>query len=154
MVTLRKSANVDVGTPPDFFRGVSALFGPFDLDVCCNPPATMPLASRYFTPAEDGLVQPWSGRAWCNPPYGEEAAWIVKGATEPALSAHLVPVKSSMLWWRVVVKRAAFLLFIEGRLHFVGYPWSAGFASALIVFDPERKGPPILGQLSRKGELL
>lgn len=164
MVTLRKSANVDVGTPRDFFLGVSAVFGAFDLDVCCNPPATMPLAPRFYTPSDDGLAQSWSlpeiqgrvTRAWCNPPYGDEAAWIVKGATESAFSAHLVPVKSSMAWWIVAMRRAAIVLFVKGRLRFAGMQWDAGFASALVVFDPaaRKNGQPIIGAISKQGVLL
>lgn len=154
MVTLRPSANVDVGTPLEFFGGVSRLFGPFDLDVCCNPPLTIPLAPRFYTPIEDGLAQPWEGKAWCNPPFGDEASWVVKAATEPAFTVMLVPVKSSMAWWSVVIRRASILLFIKGRVRFVGMQWDAPFACALIVWDPKQKGPPILGQISKKGVLL
>lgn len=154
MVTLRQSSNVDVGTPRDFFAGVSRLFGPFDLDVCCNPPHTEPLAPRFYTPVDDGLEQPWSGRVWCNPPYGEEGSWVLKAATEPAFSVLLMPAKTSMGWWQIVIRRAAILLFVRGRMRFVGMKWDAAFASVLVVFDPERTGPPILGQISKNGELL
>lgn len=163
MVELRHSSNVDVGTPREFFDGVTRLFGAFDLDVCCNPPLTEPLAPRFYTPIEDGLAQPWTRpeivgrptRVWCNPPYDNEGAWMLKAATEAAFSVVFVPAKTSMAWWRLVTRRAAILLFVQGRMKFVGMKWDAPFASALVVFDPVRKeGPPLLGHITKKGQLV
>ena len=78
-------------TPPAFVRGVAArLRVTFALDVCCF--AHTAKAPHFFTAAEDGLVQPWSGVAWCNPPFskgGSEwnghqgiAAWAMKARHE------------------------------------------------------------------------
>lgn len=49
----------------------------FDLDVC-SPPGGVPWipAARYFTQADDGLVQPWEGRVWMNPPYSQATPWV------------------------------------------------------------------------------
>lgn len=51
----------------------------FDLDVCA-PPGGIPWipAKRYYTQADDGLVQPWKGRVWMNPPYSHATAWVNK----------------------------------------------------------------------------
>ena len=51
----------------------------FDLDVCA-PPGGIPWipAKRYFTMEDDGLLQPWEGRVWMNPPYGSATAWVSK----------------------------------------------------------------------------
>lgn len=51
--------------------------GHFDLDPCGYP--GHPTAERLITLPNDGLVQPWSGRVWLNPPYGREAGkWLDK----------------------------------------------------------------------------
>lgn len=49
----------------------------FDLDVA-SPPDGPPFTpcDRYYTQADDGLVQPWSGLVWMNPPYSKPAPWV------------------------------------------------------------------------------
>ena len=51
----------------------------FDLDVCA-PPGGIPWipAARYYTQADDGLLQPWEGRVWMNPPYSNTTPWARK----------------------------------------------------------------------------
>lgn len=51
----------------------------FDLDVC-SPPGGVPWipAKRYYTQADDGLLQPWEGRVWMNPPFSKGAPWVWK----------------------------------------------------------------------------
>lgn len=49
----------------------------FDLDVAApvGGPLHVP-ADRYYTAADDGLVQPWDGLVWCNPPYSAFGPWV------------------------------------------------------------------------------
>lgn len=51
----------------------------FDLDVCAPPGGIewVP-AKRYYTKADDGLLQPWEGRVWMNPPYSQATPWVNK----------------------------------------------------------------------------
>jgi hypothetical protein len=51
----------------------------FDLDVAA-PTGGAPHvpARRYYTEAEDGLVQPWSGLVFMNPPYSSAKPWVEK----------------------------------------------------------------------------
>lgn len=53
----------------------------FDLDVAAPPggPWHVP-AKRYYTAEDDGLVQPWDGLVWCNPPYSRFRPWAEKWA--------------------------------------------------------------------------
>src|ERR1700722_789264 len=61
-------------TPPLLIKAC----GPFDLDPCC--PLEMPwrTAERNFSfPREDGLMLPWGGTVWLNPPYGRSIGpWV------------------------------------------------------------------------------
>lgn len=54
-------------TPPELIKSL----GKFDLDPAC--PVKMPwkTANKHYTKDDDGLLLPWFGRVWCNPPYGK-----------------------------------------------------------------------------------
>lgn len=45
-------------TPQDFFDEINREFG-FSLDVCALPENAK--TTRYYTPEQDGLTQPWEG---------------------------------------------------------------------------------------------
>jgi hypothetical protein len=59
-------------TPAEYIAAARRALGDIDLD-----PATSAIAQRtvkarhYFTRDEDGLVRPWRGRVWLNPPYAD-----------------------------------------------------------------------------------
>jgi len=54
-------------TPP----AILAELGTFDLDPCAAPsPRPWATATRHIESPDDGLVLPWEGRVWLNPPYG------------------------------------------------------------------------------------
>ena len=59
-------------TPPEFVEMARQVLGGIDLDPASNTKAQEWIqAKRYYTKNDDGLKQPWSGRIWCNPPYGD-----------------------------------------------------------------------------------
>src|SRR5262249_45210406 len=130
------SKSEEWATPPEVFRELDAEFR-FDLDPCATPETAK--CARYFTRVEDGLAQEWTGRVFCNPPYGRAiAAWIRK-AWEPAqataeLVVCLVPVRTGTAWWHDYVSRAAEVRYLRGRLKFGGSKNSAPFDSALVMF--------------------
>ena len=51
----------------------------FDLDVACPPegPAHTP-CKRFYTQADDGLIAPWEGCVWMNPPFSKPQKWVQK----------------------------------------------------------------------------
>ena len=66
----------DYYTPPFIFK---ALGLEFDLDVCA-PSQGVPWipAKRSLSIIDDGLVTPWHGLIWCNPPFSNISPWIDK----------------------------------------------------------------------------
>ena len=64
-------------TPPWVFNACGVIF---DLDVCApvDPQLRTVPARRYLTADDDGLLQPWHGTVWCNPPYSRADPWVTR----------------------------------------------------------------------------
>ncbi|WP_420431264.1 DNA N-6-adenine-methyltransferase [Candidatus Poriferisocius sp.] len=63
-------------TPQPIIDAARLAMGSIDLDPasCAGANKTV-LASMIYTAQMDGLMRRWSGRVWCNPPFGEMSAW-------------------------------------------------------------------------------
>src|SRR5215207_223852 len=130
------SKTVEWPTPQDFFDQMSAEFGPFDLDPCATPENAK--CARYFTRADDGLAQPWSGRVFLNPPYGRDIGrWMAKAWESVQANAELVvclvPARTDTAWWHEWAERGE-VRFLRGRLRFGDASTGAPFPSVVIVF--------------------
>jgi len=140
-----EQARCDWETPPGVFAAINAEFD-FDLDVC----ATVATAKcpRFYTPADNGLAQPWAPhRSWCNPPYGPGIErWVRKAHEESqngALVVCLVPPCIDTAWWHDWAMQAAEIRFVRRRIAFL-HGKVAGKAnnsgSCLLVFRPGWSG--------------
>lgn len=57
-------------TPAIFIEAARKVMGAIDLDpATCADAQQVVQATNWYTKEDDGLVQPWHGRIWCNPPY-------------------------------------------------------------------------------------
>lgn len=126
-------------TPPELLGAL----GKFDLDPCA--PVTRPwdTASLHFTVHDNGLVKEWSGRVFCNPPYGRETGrWLGRCAEHKNATALIFARTETQDWVNHVWNRANSILFLWGRLHFyhvngVRAEANSGAPSALISYDEE-----------------
>ena len=52
----------------------------FSIDVCAPDDLTHVTtpADKYYTPTDNGLIRPWQGTIWCNPPYSNPAPWALQ----------------------------------------------------------------------------
>lgn len=123
-------------TPRDRFAEWDQEFGPFTLDAAAT--ADNALCENFYTAADDGLTQPWSGTVWVNPPYSTVARWIAKGyqaAQDGATVVLLVPARTDTRWWHEWAVKGD-VRFLKGRLRFGDATSGAPFPSALVVFEP------------------
>lgn len=124
-------------TPLEFFREWDTIYH-FTLDVCADH--NNHKVANYYTKEDDGLIQPWSGVVWCNPPYGREIGkWIEKGYKESlngTIVVMLIPARTDTKYWHEFVMKGK-VTFIRGRLKFGGNKNSAPFPSAVVVFGEE-----------------
>ena len=59
-------------TPSKYIEAARAVMGSIDLDpASCAIANETVKAMQYYTQKQDGLLQPFYGNVWCNPPYGK-----------------------------------------------------------------------------------
>lgn len=122
-------------TPQELFDALSWVFGPFTLDPCAT--AGNAKCKRFFTPEDDGLSQPWSGKVFMNPPYGRQIGqWVRKAYDESRKGAFVVcvlPARTDTRWWQDYASHGH-VHFLRGRLRFGNASNSAPFPSAIVTF--------------------
>jgi phage N-6-adenine-methyltransferase len=122
-------------TPQDFFDRQNAIYA-FTLDVCAT--ADNAKCAKFYTEADDGLSQPWTGTCWMNPPYGRTIGQWMKKAYGSSLTGAtvvcLVPARTDTRWWHDYAMKGR-IEFIRGRLKFGNAKNSAPFPSALVIFS-------------------
>ena len=102
-------------TPPHIINSL----GQFNLDPCSPIIRPWDTALNHFNINDNGLVQEWHGRVWCNPPYGLEASkWLNKLARHGNGIALIFARTETKMFFSEVWNKANALLFIEGRLYF------------------------------------
>lgn len=93
--------------------------GPFELDPCACEPQPWPCAQFQYTISDNGLMQPWLGMVYCNPPYGKAtAAWLDRLSLHGNGIALVFARTETRMFFHSVWPRASTLLFLKGRLTF------------------------------------
>jgi len=124
-------------TPPEIIKSL----GEFDLDPCAPVNRPWPTAKEHYAVTDNGLLLPWDGRVWCNPPYGQEAIkWMRKLAEHGNGTALIFARTETKMFFETVWSEAESILFLKGRLHFhhvdgTKAKANAGAPSVLIAYD-------------------
>lgn len=140
-------------TPPYI---VEAL-GKFDLDPCSPINRPWSTAESHYTIDDNGLMLPWEGRVWCNPPYGDQAKlWLEKCALHNNAIALTFARTETKMFFSCVWNHADAVLFIQGRLKFYHVTGEkgdcAGAPSVLIAYG--KHNAEILKNSSIKGKFI
>jgi hypothetical protein len=103
-------------TPPYILEAL----GPFELDPCSSENRPWDTAKTHYTIKDNGLIQDWSGRVWCNPPYGPKMApFLEKLAAHPDGGIALVFARTeTRAFFDHVWAKATAMLFLKGRVKF------------------------------------
>jgi len=122
-------------TPPSIVESLGA----FDLDPCSPVNRPWSTASNHLTIFDDGLSVPWSGRVWCNPPYGKKTeVWLDRLANHGNGIALIFARTETRAFFKTVWDRADALLFLKGRIRFHHVTGeqaaSAGAPSVLVAY--------------------
>lgn len=136
-----------VQTPPEFIAAVKQMLGvrEFTIDLAADAQNTQ--APRFYTEADNALMQPWPTRVgewnWLNPPFAKLAPWLKKAQIEAlhgANTAVLVPAGVGSNWFRDHVLHSAVVLFLNGRLTFVGHTSPYPKDLMLLLYGPMAEG--------------
>lgn len=121
--TKQKGAGNDNWQTPWWFM---SLVRQLDILACdpCTTEQNPTGALTFYTPAADGLHQPWARQGICfvNPPYSKIRTWLAKCAAEAALGSQvlaLVPGRTDTRAFHEGCATAARLAFLRGRMAFV-----------------------------------
>jgi len=150
MVDPRKDKSYDKTewmTPLNVFRKIekfmSEYFYVMDFKFTLDPCTTHNnlKVPKYFTKKEDGLKQSWKDEiVFVNPPYGPGIDdWIMKSYEESKYNNAIVVMLLSnftdtKIFHQIILKYAE-VVFIEGRISFVGSKGSPREGSILAIFD-------------------
>lgn len=102
-------------TPPEIIRSL----GEFDLDPCSPINRPWNTANNHYTINDDGLILPWEGRVWMNPPYGNKlASWMNKMALHKNGISLIFSRTDTNALHDYVFPFAESILFLRGRIKF------------------------------------
>lgn len=102
-------------TPP----AIISVLGTFDLDPCSPIHRPWDTAQLHYSINDNGLLKPWFGRVWLNPPYGREIElWFKKMALHREGIALIFARTETRFFQQYVFNAADSILFLDGRLHF------------------------------------
>jgi hypothetical protein len=138
---LLSHASTEHYTPAYILDAVIACMGAIDLDPCSNS-AEIPNvpAAKHYTIKDNGLVQPWEGRVFLNPPFGPGVeVWFSKLYQERAAGR---TTEAIVLWksatetaaWKTLTALSCRVCFPAARIRFTGPGDSSGSTFSPAMF--------------------
>jgi DNA (cytosine-5)-methyltransferase 1 len=134
----------DYCTPPEFLEALKRRLHITEFEIDLATSDENHVAQMWITEQNNSLIQNWGppyvkGWGFCNPPFAHIRPWVEKAATESAngaLIAMLVPAGVGANWWRDYVDGLAHVLFLNGRLTFVGETAPYPKDCAILLWTP------------------
>ena len=103
----------------------------FDLDVAApiGGPRHVP-AKAWLSPVEDGLISPWAGLVWMNPPFGHmrhKRQWLAR-FFQHGNGIALVPDRTSAPWFQEYAPMADAICWVAPKIKFERQDGSIGMS--------------------------
>ncbi|WP_447767029.1 DNA N-6-adenine-methyltransferase [Sphingobacterium faecium] len=112
-----------VGNSQTWFtpKEIVTSLGEFDLDPCSHVNRPWDTAKEHYTIEDNGLILPWSGRVWLNPPYDRYVieSFLKKMADHGNGISLIFARTETQPFQKWVFPYAESILFINGRLTFI-----------------------------------
>lgn len=105
-------------TPPAGILNPLGGFEANDLDPAAAVDQPWPTALHHYTIRDNGLMLPWEGQVFLNPPYSNIRPWLARLAAHGRGLALVFAKTDTAAFAQYVWPRANALLFIAGRLSF------------------------------------
>lgn len=114
------------GTPDYILDEVRRDIGQIYTDPASNEAAQQRVRARvWYGPGsphgEDGLVEPWEGAVWLNPPYGKGLVmpFVNKLCWHQNSFAALVNLDPSTVWFNILAERSTYIIMLHDRVAFI-----------------------------------
>jgi hypothetical protein len=103
-------------TPPNLINSL----GKFDLDPCCPNNLKWKTAENYYSleNEQDGLLLPWNGRVFLNPPYSNWGEFVKKLSEHGNGICLIFARTETRAFFNYIWDKADSILFIKKRVRF------------------------------------
>jgi len=110
--------------------------GCIDLDPCAGPNTAIGKVNYALERGQNGLILPWEGFVYCNPPFSQKHIWAEK------MMAHgngilILPERGSAPWFGPLAKKLGWYFVMGKKINFIGGPTSNNLGSVLFPFGEE-----------------
>lgn len=116
-------------TPQEIYQAL----GPFDLDPCAGASTNIASVNYRVQNNQDGLLLPWSGFVWCNPPFSQKELWASK-MKEHGNGIMVLPERGSAPWCGPLALYCKYHFVMGKKINFIGGPSSNNAGSILFPF--------------------
>jgi len=139
----RGRSKQDYCTPEGFLTATKGFLGIEDFDIDLAASDENAVTGLYYTKEDDSLTRPWKrgdGWNWLNPEFAYIRPWVERARQqrdeERAQTCMLVPAGVGSNWFSEFAHQQACVVFLNGRITFVGCPDPYPKDLMLLLYSP------------------
>lgn len=119
-------------------RWVLESLGKIDLDPCAGIDTFIGETNYRLEDNQDGLILPWNGFVYCNPPFSQKEIWIKK-MIDHNNGILILPERGSAPWFGPLALHCGSYFVMGKKINFIGGPSSNNLGSVLFPFGEEAR---------------